>query len=79
MTTDSVTNMNRFEKTKTRILTSKELKYGLVKEDKKEYYLYLLNRVEEILKNMEESTNENKKVELLTTKEELSQLIIEKK
>lgn len=68
-----------FEKTKTRTLTSKELKYGLVKEDKKEYYLYLLNRVEEILKNMEESTNENKKAELLTTKEELSQLIIEKK
>lgn len=68
-----------FEKTKIRMLTDKELKYGLVKEDKKEYYLYLLNRVEEILKNMEESTNENKKVELLTTKEELSQLIIEKK
>ncbi len=68
-----------FEKTKIRMLTDKELKYGLVKEDKKEYYLYLLNRVEEILKNMEESTNENKKAELLTTKEELSQLIIEKK
>lgn len=68
-----------FEKTKIRMLTDKELKYGLVKEDKKEYYLYLLSRVEEILKNMEESTNENKKAELLTTKEELSQLIIEKK
>lgn len=68
-----------FEKTKIRMLTDKELKYGLIKEDKKDYYLYLLNRVEEILKNMEESTNENKKAELLTTKEELSQLIIEKR
>ena len=68
-----------FEKTKIRMLTDKELKYGLIKEDKKDYYLYLLNRVEEILKNMEESTNENKKAELQTTKEELSQLIIEKR
>ena len=66
-----------FKKDRMAVLDQKTIKYGLKKQDKEEYYKYLLANQEKILARLEKSNNINLKNEKQNEIKELKELLEE--